>query len=159
MKQQRYTNLDLLRILACFMVIVIHTASMQFGISVHSFSWAVFNFSDGAMRSSVPLFLMISGMLMMSREECSVKKLLLKSIPRLLLIFFLWAALYAVDGIGPMTLIRNFDLGAFLQEVWNFDAHASHLSICIQRVDCFTHWFRRSCRKIFSSAAFSLALI
>jgi len=125
--KQRYTNLDLLRILASFMVVVLHTASMGFSSSVHSFSWAVFNFSDAAMRSSVPLFLMMSGMLIMSREECSVRRLLTKSIPRLFLIFFLWSTLYAIDAIGPGNLIRSFNLKDFLKEVWNIDQNAPHL--------------------------------
>ena len=119
--------MDLLRILACFMVVVIHTASMQFSVPVNSFSWAVFNFCDVAMRSSVPLFLMISGMMIMSREECHVKKLLFKSIPRLLVIFFLWSTLYAIDAIGPRFLIRNFNLKMFLQEIWNIAENATHL--------------------------------
>jgi hypothetical protein len=33
----------------------------------------------------------------------------------------------------------------------------SDLSIGIQRTDCFTHWFNRSCRKLFSSAGFCFA--
>lgn len=125
--KQRYTNLDLLRILACFMVVVIHTVSVDFYTSVDSFAWAVFNYTDTAVRSSVPLFLMISGMLLMSREECSIKRLLTRSIPRLLFIFFLWSTLYAIDKIGPMTLLRNFDLKNFLKKAWDYGVCAPHL--------------------------------
>lgn len=127
MKSKRYTNIDLLRILACFMVVFLHVASMDYFVPVETFTWRVFNFCHTVTRSCVPLFVMISGMMIISKEEYSLKKLFTKSLPRLVFVYILWSFLYTVDELGPMNLLQNFDLKLFLKTAWNYDSTAPHL--------------------------------
>lgn len=118
--KQRYTNIDLLRITASFMVLFLHVAWAPYNVPIDSMAGIMSNFGQSATRSCVPLFVMISGMLIMQREELSLKKLFLKSIPRLVWIHILWTVLYTVHDMGHFDLLRNFDPVAFLKEAWQW---------------------------------------
>lgn len=74
MREREY-NMDYLRIFACFMVIFLHVAAQNWSsVEVTSREWHVFNLYDTAVRSAVPLFVMLSGKLILSKNtEFSVK--------------------------------------------------------------------------------------
>lgn len=111
MEQKRQYNLDLLRILACFMVLVIHVSAQNwYTILPQSTEWQIFNIYDVFARSSVPLFFMLSGKLFLSRDDVSFKKLFSKNILKLVFVYFLWSFLYAVDQIGIKNIISSPDL-------------------------------------------------
>lgn len=92
-------SLDLLRIFACFLVVLLHVAASQFySISPSGEEWRVFNFYDTLSRSCVPLFFMLSGYLFLSRETpIDLKRLFIRNILKLLFLYLLWAAFYALD--------------------------------------------------------------
>ncbi len=92
----RRTELDLCRICACIMVIVIHTVAVEWYSDPSAFSWRIYNLADTMARSAVPLFFMISGALLLSRENLDVKRLVTKNIPHLVFLYFAWGGLYAV---------------------------------------------------------------
>ena len=98
----RHTNIDILRIVASFMVIVIHvSASEWYSTDVDSAEWAIMNFYDSAVRSCVPLFFMMSGVLFLDREKMlPISKLLKNNILKLVIVYIAWALLYAIDTIG-----------------------------------------------------------
>lgn len=111
MEQKRQYNLDLLRILACFMVLVIHVSAQNwYTILPQSTEWQIFNIYDVFARSSVPLFFMLSGKLFLSRDDISFKMLFSKNILKLVFVYFLWSFLYAVDQIGIKNIIASPDL-------------------------------------------------
>ena len=59
---QRDYNMDLLRILASLMVIVIHVSAYNFlDAPAKSIEWLSYDMYDSMVRSAVPIFLMISG--------------------------------------------------------------------------------------------------
>ena len=59
---QRDYNMDLLRILASLMVIVIHVSAYNFlDTPTKSIEWLSYDMYDSIVRSAVPIFLMISG--------------------------------------------------------------------------------------------------
>ncbi|MCQ9618201.1 acyltransferase family protein [Paenalcaligenes niemegkensis] len=60
-------GLNVLRVVACFMVIFLHVAAVGF----HDFipGWWASNVYDSVLRSCVPLFLMITGALLLRKEE------------------------------------------------------------------------------------------
>lgn len=102
-------NLDLLRILACFMVVVLHVAASNWSSpEITSESWRAFNFYDVATRSAVPIFFMLSGMLFLKKDTISIPRLFKKNISKLLVVYFFWSLIYAVDTIG-FTAIMNSD--------------------------------------------------
>ena len=111
MEQKRQYNMDLLRIFACFMVIVLHVSGQNLGsISPASVDWQIFNVFEVLVRCSVPLFFMISGKLFLSRDDISIKRLFSKNILKLTLVYFIWSFLYAVDTVGVGNIIASPDI-------------------------------------------------
>lgn len=101
---RRRTELDALRILACFMVVVIHVTFDAWNkLPVTSLSWQFTNLCNAAVRACVTLFLLISGANFL-REEKPLPVLFKKYILRLLIIYCCWTLLYAVDKVGVKQL-------------------------------------------------------
>ena len=76
-KENRKIEIDLLRIVACFSVIMLHSSAQYwYELPVSSLRWSVSNGYDALFRFGVPIFVMISGMLFLGREgEVKIKKL------------------------------------------------------------------------------------
>lgn len=103
----RDVRYDLLRITAAFMVVLLHTAGAKWSaVPYNSFDWAVLNVYDSLVRSAVPLFFMLSGAFLL-KKEIPLKRLWLKKILPLLLIYAVWSILYAVDAIGLTSLFKT----------------------------------------------------
>lgn len=102
----RNYNLDLLRILASFMVIVIHVAAyLWYDVSYNSFSFKVYNFYDSIVRSAVPIFIMISGVFFLSsKKQENIEKIFRKNIFKLVVIYLIWSLIYSLYNI----VIRNY---------------------------------------------------
>jgi len=97
--KERILYLDILRIFATFMVIVLHISAQNFGgVSVDSFEWNVFNVFDSTTRWTVPVFVMISGALFLDRNY-SVEKIYGKYILRMVTSFVFWSAIYAIFNL------------------------------------------------------------
>ena len=93
----RRTELDLCRIMGCLMVLVIHAgAEIYQGCPIDSPDFTILNFISTAVRSGVPIFFMLSGALMLSKERMDVKKHLKNHALYLSGIFFVWSFIYAV---------------------------------------------------------------
>ena len=105
----RYTNIEILRIVASFMVVMLHvSANKWYGLDAELSEWAVLNLYDSAVRSCVPLFFMMSGMLFLNREKMTpLSKVLNSSVLKLLVVYIFWALLYAVDTIGVRELFAG----------------------------------------------------
>ena len=66
----RRTELDICRVLGCLAVLVIHAgAEIYHDLPLDSAGFAAVNFLSTAVRGGVPLFFMLSGALLLSREE------------------------------------------------------------------------------------------
>ena len=71
-KPERQIHFDLLRILACFMVVVLHAASRFFDTTpVEAENWMAYNAYDALVRSAVPLFVMLSGVFFLAAKAVS----------------------------------------------------------------------------------------
>jgi len=101
--------MDILRIVASFMVIMLHvSASQWFSVDVNSAAWKIFNLYDSAVRSCVPLFFMISGMFFLGKEKMvPLSKLIKSNILNLIVLYAFWSLLYAVDTVGIAVLIHS----------------------------------------------------
>lgn len=103
--------LDVLRITAAFMVVILHVADTNFHTTaVSSFDWKTFNLYDSLVRSSVPLFFMISGTIFLNpAKNFSLKKIYCKNIFKLLILYIVWSALYGLYSLAwnPGTLRLN----------------------------------------------------
>ena len=113
----RVVYLDLLKIIASFAVIVLHTSAMYWArVDVNSFDWQVFNIYDSIVRWCVPIFVMVSGALFLSRD-ISIKKIYSKYILRIIIAFIVWSLVYALidlyHGCSFETFVIQFIKGHY----------------------------------------------
>ena len=94
----RKLHIDLLRVWACISVILLHSASQYwYDIPITSTRWVICNAYDAVSRFGVPVFVMISGMLFLSREgEIDLKKLYRNNILHLFVAYWAWSAFYGL---------------------------------------------------------------
>lgn len=92
MSRTRYPFLDLIRVTACFLVIILHVAAINF--PQFSETWLVTVCWDGVSRMCVPLFFMITGFLLLDRPVSSLGKFYLKRYARILIPFAAVCAFY-----------------------------------------------------------------
>ena len=96
--QERQLNMDLLRILACFSVIMLHSAAQfWYYLPLLSGNWLIANSYDAAFRFGVPVFVMLSGRFFLSKEgEVNIKTLYFKNILRLFVLYWVWSIVYGL---------------------------------------------------------------
>ena len=97
-EKKRVIWIELLRIVACFGVIVLHMGAQHFrDVPVDSYTWAVSNIYHGITRFAVGCFIMISGMLYLDKKRTwNLKKLFLKNILPIAVAYAFWQLFYAV---------------------------------------------------------------
>jgi len=111
-------GIDFARVVACLMVIVVHVAATNF----YTFSdkWWATNFWDSLTRGCVPLFLMISGALLLNKDESLgvfIRKRFSKIIPPLLFWSLAYLALNNYRHVEPLTIMQIF-LGPAMYHLW-----------------------------------------
>ena len=113
---QRDYNMDLLRILASFMVIIVHVSAHNFlDTPAKSIEWLSYDMYDSMFRSTVPLFLMISGVFFLNEKtQNNLKKLYTKNIFRLALVFVIWSFIYAVFSVFTKRIDSSNFLYSFI---------------------------------------------
>lgn len=99
-KSQRMEDLDVLRVLATFAVMVLHVASSKwYSTDVRTAQWQALHLWDSLVRWAVPVFVMISGTVFLDRD-ISWKRLFGKYILRLATAFAFWSLIYALVAGG-----------------------------------------------------------
>ena len=95
--KKRTVYLDLLRVLAMVGVVGIHVSARHFAdVPLDSPAWRAMNLWDGLVRWAVPMFAMVSGAVFLDPDRrVTGRSIFNKYLPRILLAFFLWSALYA----------------------------------------------------------------
>lgn len=98
MEKKKEIWIEILRIMACVSVVLVHVAAQHFrDIPVDTYTWKVSNIYHGAIRFAVPAFIMISGYLYLNeKREISLSKLYKKNIIPVTVTFLFWQAFYAV---------------------------------------------------------------
>jgi surface polysaccharide O-acyltransferase-like enzyme len=97
--------MDAARVVACFMVVLLHVAALNF--HVFDDQWWASNFYDSLTRSCVPLFLMITGVLMLGKDESLpdfFRKRFIRVLPPLLfwsLFYMAWNTWHGDREYGP----------------------------------------------------------
>ena len=113
---KRDLSIDILRIIACVMVVGIHIAMEGwYDISPRTYDWTVLNFYDTLCRPAVPLFIMISGSLFLRKEFIDRRRLWLKNILHLFILYIFWVVFYAVMNNGIHKVMA--DPGIVWQEI------------------------------------------
>lgn len=119
----RLVHLDLLRILACFSVVMLHSsAQFWYDLPVQDADWLVANSYNAASRFGVPVFVMLSGALFLSpKKETDLKKLYLHNILRLVVLYIVWCVLYGLfdcftfswSQLSPRDVFREIFAGRY----------------------------------------------
>lgn len=96
MDRSRNVSLDILRIIAAFSVVVLHVCARYISLNpVNSYDFAAANFYDSINRFGVPVFVMISGALFLSKaRDVDTKRLWLHNIIRILAVYLVWGFFY-----------------------------------------------------------------
>ena len=98
---QRDHTIDILKTLAIFGVIVIHTAADTLIENIGTFQWMAALFWTTLFRAAVPVFFMCSGALFFDPErELTIHRLFSKYIAKILIAMTAWRILYDCFGIG-----------------------------------------------------------
>ncbi len=113
MNDSRVIYLDILRIVATYSVIVLHTsADVIHANSVPQWlAWQIANVFDSFSRFGVPIFFMISGALLLGGNgDLNYKKVLRKNVPRLLTAYIFWSMFY---GMTRSDSLSSFWMNTF----------------------------------------------
>lgn len=96
--KQRVMYLDLLRVVAIFLMMVLHIASGYLNSTpVGSVNWHAANVYESLVRCCVPIFLMISGRFFLDpNREYTFEKIMTKNIKKLAIAFGIWSFAYAI---------------------------------------------------------------
>lgn len=111
-----YDGIHLLRALACFYVVLAHSAEYLFG----SFSprWLAAICYDALSRPSVPIFLMITGFLLLDREE-PIDRFYRKRFTRMVVPFLFYCVLYLViDRVSIHSWLYRIYIGSVAPHFW-----------------------------------------
>ncbi|PXV68074.1 surface polysaccharide O-acyltransferase-like enzyme [Dysgonomonas alginatilytica] len=130
--EERVVFLDYLRIIACFMVIMVHSCEFFF---IDGDSIGIRNASDGFwvsvvdsfFRSSVPLFVMASSYLLLPLKGNNTEVFFKRRFVRVVIPFVVWSLLYAILPLcwGAVSLA---DVKSnLIQLLTNFGAASGHL--------------------------------
>lgn len=89
---------NILKIMASIAVVMIHVVGIywrQSNISIYQ--WNILNLYDSICRWSVPIFVMVTGMLLLRKEKpISVSQIFSKYIKKILIILIVWSIIFAV---------------------------------------------------------------
>lgn len=108
----RKIELDIIKIFACYLVIVSHITCLPFFINadITSTTWNISNLFYNARSSCVPLFLMVSGVLYLNPDyEIGIKKIT-KLCIKMLLIYLIWNFMYSffdTSTKNPIEIIKT----------------------------------------------------
>lgn len=119
---RRDISLDLIRFIAMLMVVCIHIAAKGFYVFPQPHWWAV-NLYDSVSRVAVPLFFMVTGALLLPREQ-TVNSILVKvgrvGLPLIVwsLAYLMWYRYNGVHNKGWLTMILREPVAAHLWYVY-----------------------------------------
>lgn len=95
---------DILRTLTIYAVLIIHVCGVRWYSTVGTSEWYVLNTFMTMLRWCIPVFFMLSGIIILDPNyNLSFKKLYTKTLPRLVVALIFWAVLYRT--LSPITSI------------------------------------------------------
>lgn len=128
----RMVHIDLLRILACFSVVMLHCAAQfWYTLPVTDTNWKIANSYDAVFRFGVPVFVMISGALFLPAEkETNLKRLYTHNILRLVIIYIVWSCIYGLFDCRfyPWSVL---DKGDIIREIFAGRYHLWYLPMIV----------------------------
>ncbi|MBE5852406.1 MAG: hypothetical protein E7299_05570 [Lachnospiraceae bacterium] len=154
--ETRLLYFDILRIIAAFSVVMLHSAAQfWYDLPVSDTNWIITNSYNALFRFGVPIFVMISGSLFLNPEkETNIRKLFTHNIARILILFIFWSCIYGFydclrfdfKTLSSKDFIREFILGRY--HLW-FLPMIACLYCLVPVLHCFVKHAERSVIKYF----------
>ncbi len=107
-----------LRALAIIGVLFIHISARLVRQEVGSFEWWIGNIFDSSSRWAVPVFIMLSGMLLLGKKE-SQSDIIQKRVPRLILPLVFWSFAYSLWTVRET--IESYSIHQFTIDLFQND--------------------------------------
>lgn len=110
--KKRIVYFDVLKIVTCFMVVLIHVISRTwYTLDLKSNEFIFLTILDSICRCAVPIYLMISGAIFLNEDkDITIKDILKKYILNIFLIYLFWNILYSVVNIVVNNKTLNIDI-------------------------------------------------
>lgn len=100
MDNAREVKYDFLRICASFLVVMLHVSGSYWScIDIYSNEFVILTIFNGVSRCAVPLFIMLSGRLLLNPAKQESLKNTVRRCVKLLVTFGIWSAFYACQSI------------------------------------------------------------
>lgn len=109
MNNKRIVYLDMLKIISCIAVVVIHVTAPGFKeLNIHTASWSIMTVFNILARFAVPVFVMVSGALFLNQDkDVNIKRLYKKNILHLAIIYIIWTLIYSIYNVYNKDLNVN----------------------------------------------------
>ncbi|WP_367272478.1 acyltransferase [Clostridium sp.] len=90
---------DLMRIISIFLVVMLHVSGVLWvSLDVTSLDWSLINIYNSLSRCSVQIFIMLSGVFLLSpQKNISDKSIYTKYLPRIIISLIFWSAIYLIS--------------------------------------------------------------
>ena len=116
-KKERIIGFDLIRAVAAFMVVAIHSNVYYLDFRDGSFHWFIIMELTALCVIAVPLFFMVSGACnLVDEEDISLRRLYFKKIPKQFIPFLIWSLIYVFARIAMGKI--SFSPVAFISLLW-----------------------------------------
>jgi len=133
MADKRMVHYDLVRIIAIFAVIVVHTSGTFYRVlaPITSFNWQISNIYSTAGKFSICIFIMVSGLLFLNpKKNITIKSLYRKNILRIVTAFIFWSVAYALFGLYVKIKMNGFSVGQLHGFFIDFVTGNYHMWFC-----------------------------
>lgn len=109
MGKKRMVHYDLLRIIAAFSVVMLHSAAQfWYTLDIYEWEWLTANSYDAVFRFGVPIFVMISGALFLHPSyQLEVKRLYRRNVLRFAVIYVIWSCVYGLRDCYVVGMFRT----------------------------------------------------
>lgn len=116
----REIKYDFLRSIACIAVILLHVSGSYWGVVTRdSAEFVIMTVYNALTRFAVPVFMMLSGAFMLDPEKEKDSKDSVKRFCKYILIFYIWSAFYAFQGIAFKFITGKEVTGELWANSWN----------------------------------------
>lgn len=133
---KRVLWLDLLRICSIFFVIIIHVVCLKWYTEIpSSINWQFLNLLDSISRFCVPIFLMISGALILNKKNLDLKLFYKKNIFRLITALLFWSLIYAI--FNNWDLLKDISFSNIKTIILSFNGFNYHLHFLLSLIGLY----------------------
>ncbi len=132
--KSRIYSFDVMRIVAVLSVVLIHAADGFLNPAYNDTAgFMAANFFDSIARLAVPIFLMISGALMLDEDKDITLKKMLRSTWNLFLLLVVWSVLYAIFDQGASHFLKDkpFSIINLIRAIFQGHFHLWYLFMLI----------------------------